>query len=122
MKTKRILEGSNIIIEDTLGNRLLTIQEKIISKKDMLVKVDGDLTSDVIHDFEDELVSASIVCKSIYLDLEDVSYISNSVIKFLLQLQHMMEDKNGELIIKNVRDDIMTVFKEMGLEDMFYFE
>ena len=116
------IEDNRVCFERSDGKIVLTLIENIINKKTFIVETNGQLTSDTIHIFEDEMVSASIYFDKIVLDFQNLKYISKTIIKFLLQLQHMMEDKDGELILKNLSNNIKEVFVDMGLEDMFDFQ
>lgn len=112
-------EGNKIYLERPNGNVVVTLIETTMDKKTMLVEIDGELISDTIHIFEDEMVAASIYFDCIIIDCKMLSYISRGIVKFFLQLQHMMEDKDGTLILKEMTSDVKNVFVEMELEDMF---
>lgn len=115
----RRTEGNCLFLEDINGKNIVILKE-ILQGKELTIELNGSLTSDTTHDFEDEIVAFSIMCDRIILDFKELTYISNSVIKVLLQLEHMMEAKDGELIIKNMEGKVRTSFEEMGLEDVFY--
>ena len=115
----RRTEGNCLFLEDVNGKTIVILKE-ILQGKELTIELNGSLTSDSTHDFEDEIVAFSIMCERIILDFKELTYISNSIIKILLQLEHMMEAKDGELIIKNMGDKVRTSFEEMGLEDVFY--
>ncbi len=115
-------EENRIYFEKSNGEITFTLTESIVNEKTFVVQADGELTSETIHIFEDEMVSASIYFDKIVLDCQNLTYISKAIIRFLLQLQHMMEDKDGELILKNISSGIKEAFVDMGLEDMFDFQ
>ena len=52
----------------------------------------------------------------------EAGYISNAMIRSFLELQHLMDAKNGELILKGLSDDVFRVFEDMGVEDVFMIE
>lgn len=115
----RRTEGNCLFLENDNGETIVILKE-ILQKKELTIEINGALTSDTTHDFEDEIVAFSIMCEKITLDFKELTYISNSVIKVLLQLQHMMEENDAEVIIKNMNEKVRTSFEEMGLEDVFY--
>ena len=76
----------------------------------------------VVHDVEDELVALSLASEKVIIDLNEAGYISNAMIRSFLELQHLMDAKNGELILKGLSDDVFRVFEDMGVEDVFMIE
>ena len=71
---------------------------------------------------EDELVALSLASEKVIIDLNEAGYISNAMIRSFLELQHLMDAKNGELVLKGLSDDVFRVFEDMGVEDVFMIE
>ena len=58
----------------------------------------------------------------IVLDLKDLDYISSAGLRALKVMQVKMRKKNGDVLIRNVREDVMSVFQVTGFYRLFKFE
>lgn len=114
----------NTIIEDGLltfeqsSNEFVASMRETAFGKDVGIELIGKLTSELQHEFEDELTSLSLVFKRVIIDCNRLDYISNSILKSMLQIQQQMEAVGGELILKNVNESILISLKNMGLLDV----
>ena len=55
-------------------------------------------------------------------DFKGLEYLTSSGLRVLLAAQQAMDDNDGELIIKNVSEDIMEVFNLTGFSDVLTIE
>ncbi len=55
----------------------------------------------------------------IKLNLKNVSYIDSSGIGLIVDIYNTIRNKNGELIIFNVSDDIVEIFEMLNLTKFF---
>ena len=58
----------------------------------------------------------------IVLNLKDLEYISSAGLRALRVLHVKMRDKGERVVIKNVRDDVKSVFVVTGFNRLFAFE
>ncbi len=58
---------------------------------------------------------------SLTFNLENLEYISSAGLRVLLSAQKVM-NKQGEMVVKNVKDDIMEVFDITGFADILTIE
>ena len=58
----------------------------------------------------------------IELDLKELEYISSAGLRALKVLQMKMSDKGERVVIRNVREDVKSVFKVTGFYRLFKFE
>lgn len=116
---KRINTPNSIKIYDDSGKILLEISAKFDDGV-MNMKIDGDLTSEVSHDFEDELFAILTVADKIDIDLENVGYISSLSLRALLSAQQIIDEKDGtRLRIINMKKEVYKTFKEQGFSELF---
>ena len=116
---KRINTPNSIKIYDDSGKILLEISAKFDDGV-MIMKIDGDLTSEVSHDFEDELFAILTVADKIDIDLENVGYISSLSLRALLSAQQIIDKKDGtRLRIINMKKEVYKTFKEQGFSELF---
>lgn len=82
------------------------------------VSIEGRLDTTTSPEFQNELNSvAGGSLKNIHtfvLDLEKLDYISSAGLRVLLIIQKEMTANCGKFIIKNVRDEIKSVFEVTG--------
>jgi anti-anti-sigma factor len=116
---KRINNSDSLIIYDDNGNTLLKIRADFNSDV-MIMKIDGNLSADVSHDFEDELFAILTVADKIDIDLENVGYISSVSLRALLSAQQILDEKdNSRLRLINMTKEVYKTFKEQGFNELF---
>ena len=49
-------------------------------------------------------------------------YLTSAGLRVLLEAQQNMDDNGGEMILKNVAEDIMEVFELTGFDDVLTIE
>ncbi|MBO6222684.1 MAG: STAS domain-containing protein [Bacteroidales bacterium] len=57
--------------------------------------------------------------KTIILDCTNLTYISSSGLRIFLILRKAAEAKGGKVIVKNINDDIRSVFMMTGFLNLF---
>ena len=121
MKIERIISGDTLILENESGEELLRLHEstdRTVSR----ASISGKLINEVVHDVEDEMVALSLVSDTLVIHMKGVSYITNAMIRTILELQHLMDSRDGELILKDLSDEVYGAFEDMGMEDVFMIE
>lgn len=115
------MDGDFLVLENPESGERVRILETIRDGQTQIAP-EGRLTMEMAHDLEDELTSMVLMCNDVTLQLQSVEYISNSVIRMILEIQHMVDGRNGSLKIRGVKDHLWNRFEEMGLEDVFDME
>lgn len=118
MGISRKMEGDFLVLENTGSGDRVCIRETIQDGQAWIAP-EGRLTMEMAHDLEDELTSMVLMCNHVTIDMSDVRYIANSVLRTILEIQHMVDSRNGSLRIRGVTDHLWDKFVEMGLEDVF---
>ena len=117
MRYRKMNENVLEICDDK-DNVIFTIEEEM-NEESLIIKVAGEIKNEVAHDFEDEVIAALSVCKSIIINFEKVTYLSSAVLRSLLSAQRIIDDDDSaSMIIENVNPDIMNVFVESGFSDI----
>ena len=83
----------------------------------LLVKVEGELDVRTSPEFQDALIPALEGITDAEIDLAELVYISSAGLRVLLAATKIME-KQGEMNVKNVNEDIMDIFKVTGFDEM----
>lgn len=117
----RIVENDSLILEEN-GKELLKIHERIENEEAALV-LEGNISTSVSHDFEDELTSVVTICNRIVLDFHKIDSISSAGMDVLLSIQKLMDQKDGtELILKGLQKSVYKSFEEYGFLALFEIE
>ncbi len=120
MVTRTVDNGILQLSKD--GEIILSISEEL-KENAVFVEVDGVISADVAHEFEDELMATVTFCKKITIDFMSVTYISSAGMKALLSLQKIIDNENdGYLKLLNLNVEVFKAFEEIGFDDLFDIE
>ncbi len=115
----RTVKDNSLIITDGNGRHLLSIREELEAQT-ALLELDGAITIDIAHDFEDELISLVTVCDSVILDFARVTGICSQGLRVLLNIQKILDKRvNGSLLLRNLGQEVDAIFKELGFDGLF---
>lgn len=118
--TKKI-EGDTIAVYEG-GRKEFWIQETA-GEKYVKVCLGGQLKTDYVHEFSDELMALVSIGMNLILDFSEVTYISSYFMKALLELQQTMDGKDAaELILVKIPEDIGEEFEKTGFSELFDIE
>lgn len=93
---------------------------KIDTKKEdssLLINLEGRLDTNTFQDLEKETENLDGI-KKITFDFEKLDYISSAGLRVLLTCQKKMNKISGNMIIKNVKEEIQEVFDMTGFSDI----
>lgn len=122
MKIRRMNNGVLEMCNES-NQIILSIAEKILPSSTMQITLVGEITNDVAHEFEDEVMATLSVCRVINLDLSGVSYMASMALKTLLSIQQMVEEMDdADMVITRVSTELMTIFKETGFTEILKIE
>lgn len=104
------------------GKEVLLVEETA-SNKDVHVSITGNLRSDAITFFKDELLALATVDGDVILDLEKLTNISNLCQKALIETQQLMDSLGrGTLTLVKVPSAILDDFKASGMTGVLMIE
>ena len=81
----------------------------------------GRLDTTTSPQLENDLRGSLSGVKELYFDLADLDYVSSAGLRVLLSAQKVM-NKQGSMIIRNVKPDIMEIFDVTGFVDILTIE
>lgn len=94
---------------------------KITEANTLTIQIDGKLDTTTAPQLGKELeTSLSGVTKLIF-DFKDLAYISSAGLRVLMTTFKTM-NKQGSMIIRNVNEDVMEIFKITGFVDRLTIE
>ncbi len=91
------------------------------NEKTLTVLVEGRLDTTTSPEFEKQVLPALDGVETLILDAAKLQYISSAGLREILMLQKTMS-KQGKLVVKNVNDAVMEVFKMTGFTDILNIE
>lgn len=97
---------------------------KIEQKKDgnvLTIGLEGRLDTVTAPKLEGELRTAVTDVKELVFDLDKLEYISSAGLRVLLMAQKVM-NKQGSMVIRNVKPEIMDIFDVTGFVDILSIE
>jgi anti-anti-sigma factor len=117
---KRRIQDNTLIISDDSGTEFLSINEER-DEDQLIISVSGSIKNEAAFDFEDELIGALSVFRSIVVDFSGVSYIGGAALNSLMAAKRITDENGGEMILRKVSPEIMQVI-ESGLVDILIIE
>ena len=96
----------------------------ILKKQDgatLSIALEGRLDTSTSPQLENELRTALDGIAELYFDLDKLDYISSAGLRVLLSAQKTM-NKQGEMVILNVKPEIMEIFEVTGFTDILNIE
>ena len=67
-------------------------------------------------------ITAEDVAKDIVFECQELEYIASSGLRILLDVLKKTKAKGHKVVLRNLNDDIMNVFKITGFINLFEFE
>ncbi len=92
--------------------------KKTITKNKLELILEGKFDSISAPKFEEDITPVLNQVNDISVDLGAIEYISSAGLRALLLLQQTIDEKNGNMIIKNVPEIVQNVFSVTGFDDL----
>lgn len=94
---------------------------KTFDGSSLTITVEGRLDTMTAPNFESEINASISGITSLVLDFDKLEYVSSAGLRVILGAQKTM-NKQGEMIIRNVNEEIMNVFEITGFSDILTIE
>ena len=85
------------------------------------VKLEGRLDTTTAPEFDGFLTENLMGTSTLIIDCSELAYVSSAGLRVLLSSQKQM-NKQGEMVIRNVRPEIMEIFDVTGFSDILTIE
>lgn len=96
---------------------------EIVSKQESIfsvIQINGEIRTSEASSFGDALLNELQHTDHLVIDFGNVPYICSAGLRALLAAQQKVDEREGgELIIRNVNTEIMSVFKATGFINVF---
>ncbi len=87
----------------------------------LTVAVEGSIDTVTAADFEKSVKEALNGVKNLVLDFEKVEYVSSAGLRAIISLNSTMEEQ-GNMVVKNVSEDVNEVFEMTGFDEILNIE
>ena len=94
----------------------MTIEKKQEGSK-LTIALEGRLDTMTAPQLEGELKQSLENVTELFIDMAKLAYISSAGLRVLLSAQKIM-NKQGEMVIQNVGEEIMEIFEVTGFVDI----
>lgn len=95
----------------------INIQQK---ENEVVVSLVGELDTVATTQMSEELNKvADLTNRDLIIDCTDLEYISSSGLRFFMKLKRDSEQKNGTIVIRNLNDDVLEIFRISGFHNIF---
>lgn len=94
---------------------------KSISGETLTMEVKGRLNTNTAPQFETAIKDIGSEIKKLVLDFAGLEYISSAGLRVVLMAQKKM-NKQGVMLVKNVNENVMSVFAITGFSDILVIE
>ena len=91
--------------------------KKELKGKELAVALEGRLDTITAPELETELKASLDGVEKLTLDFTKLEYISSAGLRVLLSTQKRMKTQ-GEMVVSNVNETIMEIFKVTGFNDI----
>lgn len=117
----RKMQGDTMLFYEE--EKLILTVEETEAEGGILMKLKGNLRSDTAHHIQDELDAFVTVGVKVIMDMKEVSFVSPSFLKGILDSQVLIDFFcKGELILRNVPAGTFRELKETGIADLLMIE
>lgn len=94
---------------------------RILKEDELTVNMIGRLETVSALKLEEEFKTSLRGVKTLIMDLEEMEYVSSEGLRVFFSAQKIM-NKQGRMIVRNVNEDVMEVFREIGAVDILTIE
>ncbi len=88
---------------------------------ELTIALDGRLDTTTAPQLEAEVISSLDGVKKFVLDMNKLVYVSSAGLRVLLKAQKIM-NKQGSMVIRNVKDEIKEIFEVTGFDELLTIE
>ena len=95
--------------------------DKSVNGNELVLKLSGRLDTTTAPELETEVKSNIEGIGSLIFDLGALEYISSAGLRVLLSSQKIM-NKQGDMVVRNVSEEVKEIFEVTGFSDILTIE
>lgn len=97
------------------------ILEKEMNNGVLTVYLEGELNTSTVSQVEKDMAADIAVARQLILNMKSLRHLSSAGLRLIIKLNKVMKNKDG-MIVTNVNESIMEVFKVTGFVDFLRIE
>ena len=86
----------------------------------LFISLEGKLDTNTSPELDEKITELEGI-EELYIDLQNVDYISSAGLRVLLSMQKIM-NKQGKMVIQNVCENVMDIFEVTGFSEILNIE
>lgn len=87
---------------------------EIINENSVTLSISGEIDGTNVDEFDTCLNQSADKTESLILDLEGLEYVSSAGLRVFLNMQKKMKQRGHEMVLHNVNDEVMDIFRVTG--------
>lgn len=92
--------------------------QKARSEEKIILAISGRLDTTTAAQLQEALIPSFDEAKQVEIDFTELAYVSSAGLRVLLSAQKTAKAKGAALVLKNVSEEVMEVFKMTGFSDI----
>lgn len=94
---------------------------KTLNGKELTIAVVGEINSVTAKELDDEISKCLEGIESLIFEFKDLDYISSAGLRVLLVANKIMA-KQGKMVVRNPKENVMDIFDMTGFSNILDFE
>lgn len=90
--------------------------------EEITLQITGKLTAATEQEFCGAIDDALTKSKRLILDFQGVSYVASAGLRVLISTRKKLSALQGSLVLRNLKEDILEVFRITGLDSILTIE
>lgn len=86
------------------------------------VKLSGRLDAVTAPQFDKAMIESLDSVKKVTIDLQELEYVASAGLRSLMMVQKKIDQKDGEMVIRNVQPQVMEVLDMTGFDEILTIE
>lgn len=95
--------------------------EKKKNNDTIIVIITGSVDANTAPELRNEVLEELDDVMCLTLDMTDMDYISSAGLRVILEAYQILEEKDGRVILENVREELRDIFELTGFMDYMEF-
>ncbi len=91
--------------------------EKEKNGDSLSVKINGSVDANTAGELRSELIDELDDVRLVHFHMKEMDYISSAGLRVILEVYQTLEERDGTVILENVREELKDIFELTGFAD-----
>ena len=88
--------------------------EKEKNGDSLTARINGSVDANTADSLRSELIDELDAVRLVHFDMKEMDYISSAGLRVILEVYQTLEEKDGKVILENIRAELKDIFKLTG--------